>query len=166
MRCFDEAAMAFGWSGRNPQPASMRDGDWAVGWGCATATYPSHVAPAVVRVQVSADGKVRVQTAAHDIGTGAYTVIGQAAAPRLGVPLANVAVELGDSSLPAAPPVAGGSNTTASVTNAVAKACDAIVLRLSAARLSLGQEGLPAAFRAFPRVRSRNTPSGSPMASR
>src|SRR5205085_2689078 len=83
---------------RSPQPVSMRDGDWRVGWGCAMATYPAQMAPAAVRVQVSGEGKVRVQTAAHDVGTGAYTVIGQAAATRLGVPLANVVVELGDSS--------------------------------------------------------------------
>ena len=40
------------------------------------------------------------------IGNGAYTVIGQMAAERLGVPLSSVKVELGDSSLPPAP-VAG-----------------------------------------------------------
>jgi xanthine dehydrogenase YagR molybdenum-binding subunit len=73
----------------------MRDGEWLVGWGCAMATYPSQVAPAAVRVRVTADAKVRAETAAHEIGTGAYTVIGQAAAARLGVPLENVTVELG-----------------------------------------------------------------------
>lgn len=95
------------------------------------ATYPSHVAPAAARVRVTADAKVRVETAAHEIGTGAYTVIGQAAAARLGVRLEDVTVELGDSLLPPAP-VAGGSNTTASVTNAVLKACEAILGKLAA----------------------------------
>jgi xanthine dehydrogenase YagR molybdenum-binding subunit len=52
-------------------------------------------------------------------------VLGQLAAERLGVPLASVTVEVGDSSLPPAP-VAGGSNTTASTSSAVLKACDAI----------------------------------------
>ncbi len=28
MRCYDEAAASFGWSGRDPRPGSMRDGDW------------------------------------------------------------------------------------------------------------------------------------------
>jgi xanthine dehydrogenase YagR molybdenum-binding subunit len=37
MRCFDEGAASFGWSGRNSRPCTMRDGDWLVGWGCATA---------------------------------------------------------------------------------------------------------------------------------
>jgi len=125
LACYDEAANAFGWSARTPQPGSMRDGDWLVGFGCATACYPTHMGPAAVRVRLLPDGEVRVQTAAHEIGNGAYTVIGQMAAERLGVPLASVNVELGDSSLPPAP-VAGGSKTTASTCSAVIKACDAI----------------------------------------
>jgi xanthine dehydrogenase YagR molybdenum-binding subunit len=79
-----------------------------------------------------ANGKANVQIAAHDIGTGAYTVIGQIAAEQLGIPLSSVSVELGDSNLPPAP-VAGGSNTTASACSAVMKACEAIRAKLSAA---------------------------------
>jgi xanthine dehydrogenase YagR molybdenum-binding subunit len=129
MRCYDEAAKTFGWSARNPKPRSMRDGDWLVGWGCASAVYPTHVGAAAARVRVRADGQTRVQIAAHEIGNGAYTVIGQMAAERLGVPLSSVTVELGDTSLPPAP-VAGGSNTTASACCAVMKACDAIRRKL------------------------------------
>ena len=70
-------------------------------------------------------GTVKVQTAAHEIGNGAYTVIALTAADRLGVALDKITVELGDSDLPPAP-VAGGSNTTASVCNVVAKACEQI----------------------------------------
>jgi xanthine dehydrogenase YagR molybdenum-binding subunit len=103
----------------------MRDGDWLIGWGCATALYPTHIAPATARVSLTPDGAVKVQTASHDIGTGAYTVIAQTAADRLRIPLEKISVELGDSNLPPAP-VAGGSNTTASVCNAVAKACEQI----------------------------------------
>jgi xanthine dehydrogenase YagR molybdenum-binding subunit len=66
-------------------------------------------------------GTVKVQTAAHDIGTGAYTVVALTASDRLGIALDKINVELGDSDLPPAP-VAGGSNTTASVCNVVAKA--------------------------------------------
>src|SRR5207237_8061126 len=69
------------------------------------------------------------QIAAHDIGTGAYTVIGQMAAESLDIPVASVTVELGDSELPPAP-VAGGSNTTASACSAVMKACQAIQAKL------------------------------------
>src|SRR5262249_19982031 len=102
---------------------SMRDGDWLIGWGCASTMYPTAVAPATAKVRLMPDGKAIVQTAAHDIGTGAYTVIGQVAAEKLGLPLEDIDVQIGDSALPPAP-VAGGSNTTASVCNVVAKACD------------------------------------------
>ena len=55
MKCCDAASAAFGWSRRNPQPGSMRGGDWLIGWGCATATYPTQVSPAVARVRLLAD---------------------------------------------------------------------------------------------------------------
>jgi xanthine dehydrogenase YagR molybdenum-binding subunit len=41
MECYDQAAAKFGWSRRNPEPGSMRDGDWLIGWGRTTATYPT-----------------------------------------------------------------------------------------------------------------------------
>ncbi len=145
MKCYDEAAQAFGWSRRTPAPGSMRDGDWLIGWGCATAVYPTHIGVASVRVRLLPNGEVRVQTAAHDLGTGAYTVIGQMAAERLGLPLSAVKVELGDSNLPPAP-VAGGSVTTASVCSAVLQACDAIREKLFRAA-STANEG-PLAGRA------------------
>ena len=132
MQCYAQAGDAFGWKQRNAQPGSMRDGDWLIGWGCATALYPTHVATATARVRLTSDGKVRVQTAAHEIGNGAYTVIGQMAAEQLGVPLAAASVELGDSDLPPAM-VAGGSNTTASTCSAVLKACTAIHEKLARA---------------------------------
>ncbi|MBV9348648.1 MAG: xanthine dehydrogenase family protein molybdopterin-binding subunit [Pseudolabrys sp.] len=131
MQCYDEAAAAFGWSKRNAEPGSMRDGDWLIGWGCASAVYPTHMGPAAARVQFSADGQARVQIAAHEIGTGILTVVGQIAAERLGIPVENVRVEVGDSVLPPAP-VAGGSTQTASCCSVVAKACDAINARLNA----------------------------------
>ena len=129
MKCYDEAAQRFGWSKRDPQPGSMRDGDWLIGWGCASAVYPTHVGAAAARVRLMANGKAVVQIAAHDIGTGAYTVIGQITAEQLGIPLSSVSLELGDSNLPPAP-VAGGSNTTASACSAVMKACEAIRAKL------------------------------------
>jgi xanthine dehydrogenase YagR molybdenum-binding subunit len=129
MKCYEEAADAFGWNQRNPEPGSMHDGDWLIGWGCASAVYPTHVGASAARVRFMANGDAYVQVAAHELGTGAYTVIGQMAAERLGTSLSKVEVEIGDSALPPAP-VAGGSNTTASCCSAVMKACDAIRTRL------------------------------------
>jgi xanthine dehydrogenase YagR molybdenum-binding subunit len=132
MRCFDVASEAFGWSKRDPRPGSMRDGDWLLGWGCASAVYPTQMAPATARVRVSRDGSVRVQTGTHEIGTGSYTIVAQTAVEHLGVALEHVSVELGDSRLPPAP-LSAGSSSAASVCSAVAKACEAVRARLARA---------------------------------
>ncbi len=80
IQCFEQGSEAFGWKDRKPEPQSMRDGDWLVGWGCATAAYPTQITAAAVRVRLSPDGSVLVQVAAHEIGNGIYTVLGQTAA--------------------------------------------------------------------------------------
>jgi len=129
MACFDEGAKAFGWSKRSAAPKSMADGDWLIGYGCATTCYPTQMAPAAARVRLQRDGRARVEIAGHEIGNGAYTVIGQAAAERLGIPFEKVSVHIGDSDLPPAP-VAGGSNSTASTCSAVIMVCDRIRQRL------------------------------------
>ena len=136
MQCYDEAAKAFGWSKRTSKPGSMRDGDWLIGWGCATAMYPTNIAPASCRVRFTPDGKALAQLAAHDIGTGTYTVNTQLVADKLGVGIDRVKVELGDSAYPAAP-VSGGSNVTASTSSVLMKACDAIRSKLFAAAVEM-----------------------------
>jgi xanthine dehydrogenase YagR molybdenum-binding subunit len=135
MPCFDQAAERFGWSKRDPKPGSMSDGDWLIGWGCATACYPSNIGPAAARLALSPDGKASVQMAAHEIGTGAYTTIALAAAHALGLEVADITVTLGDSDLPPVP-VAGGSNNAASTVNATLKACEDIRARLAAAAVA------------------------------
>ncbi len=130
MACYDAASAAFGWKRRNPQPGSMRDGDWLIGWGCATATYPTQVSPAVARVKLMADGSARVEIAAHDVGTGAYTVMAQVAAETLSIKPEQVSVAMGDTLLPPGP-VSGGSVTTASACSAVKVACQQVLARLS-----------------------------------
>ncbi|MEA2830505.1 MAG: xanthine dehydrogenase YagR molybdenum-binding subunit [Bradyrhizobium sp.] len=129
MACYDEGAKAFGWSQRDARPRSMADGDWLIGYGCATACYPTQMAPAAARVRLQRDGRARVEIAGHEIGNGAYTVIAQAAAEKLGIAVEKVSVLIGDSDLPPAP-VAGGSNSTASTCSAVMMVCDQIRQRL------------------------------------
>ncbi len=130
MACYDAASAAFGWKRRNPQPGSMRDGDWLIGWGCATATYPTQVSPAVARVRLQADGSAKVEIAAHDVGTGAYTVMAQVAAETLSIKPEQVSVSMGDTLLPPGP-VSGGSVTTASACSAVKLACQQVLARLA-----------------------------------
>jgi len=129
MDCFDAGAEAFGWSKRDAQPKSMSEGDWMIGYGCAATCYPTQMAPAAARVRLQRDGRARIEIAGHEIGNGAYTVIAQAAAEKLDIPVEKVTVALGDSDLPPAP-VAGGSNSTASTCSAVMMVCDQIRQRL------------------------------------
>ena len=135
--CLQTGAKAFGWSRRTPEPGSMREGDWLIGWGCATTLYPTQVAPATARVTLSPQGAVKVQCATHEIGNGVRTALALTAADRLGTPLERITVEVGDSDLPPAP-VAGGSNSTASCCNVVAEACEQIRGKLAAAAVAAG----------------------------
>ena len=130
--CYDAAAESFGWSRRDPRPRSMRDGDWLIGWGCATATYPTQMSPSTARVTLRRDGSAHIGVAAHDVGTGAYTIAAQAAGQRLGIDPQRITVDMGDSRLPPGP-VSGGSVSTASVTSAICNACDEIRQRLGLA---------------------------------
>ena len=100
MQCFDQAAAKFGWSERNPQPGSMRDGDWLVGYGCATACYPSNIGPAAARLSLTPEGKATIELAGHEIGTGAYTTVAITVARSLGLKIEDVTVQMGDSDLP------------------------------------------------------------------
>jgi xanthine dehydrogenase YagR molybdenum-binding subunit len=152
MECYDQAAQAFGWSNRDPKPGTMREGDWLIGWGCASALYPTHVGASSARVRLTADGRAVVQIAAHEIGVGINTIVAQVTAERLGIPLSAVSVETGDSALPASP-VAGGSNQTASCCSVVMKACDAIRAKLAGppettgSASNTGVQDLEAAFK-------------------
>ena len=100
----------------------MRDGNWLVGWGMATATYPANRSKAAARARILPDGSALVQSGTQDIGTGTYTIMAQVAADALGLPVERVRVELGDTLMPETP-VSGGSQTAASVMPAVQSAC-------------------------------------------
>ncbi len=115
---YQVGAEKFGWSKRNPQPASLREGNLLVGWGMATATYPAHKMSAAARARLRADGTATVQCATHDLGTGAYTAFTQISSEQLGVPFEKVTFELGKSDFPFGP-VAGGSNSTGTVGTAI-----------------------------------------------
>jgi xanthine dehydrogenase YagR molybdenum-binding subunit len=133
--CYRRGAQAFGWDNRNAEPRSMRDGSELVGWGMATGVWEALQMPFTVRIALTANGHAEVACATSDIGTGTYTIMAQVTADMLGLPLDNVTVKLGDSSLPLAQ-VEGGSWTAASVSQAIANAADDIrreLLRLAKA---------------------------------
>ena len=122
--CLTKGAMRFGWDRRRPEPRSMRDGRYLVGRGMAAATFTHWRWPAKARVTLRSDGSALVEAAAHDIGTGAYTVMAQVAADALGLGVQRVVVRLGDTRLPESHP-AIGSATTANATAAVLLAAQA-----------------------------------------
>jgi xanthine dehydrogenase YagR molybdenum-binding subunit len=131
--CYREGADAFGWSKRNPEPRSMRDGGDLVGWGMATGVWEALQMPIAVRIVLSANGHAEVACATSDIGTGTYTIMAQVAADTLGLPLDSISIKLGDSSLPQSP-VEGGSWIAASVANGIVTTAEAIrdeLLRLA-----------------------------------
>ena len=119
--CLREGSRRFGWDATTAG-FGRRDGDWLIGAGVASSTYPAMVSPSSARATLAADGTVDVEIAAADIGTGARTALTQIAADALGVGTHEVRLHLGDSSLPDAP-LAGGSMGTASWGWAVTKAC-------------------------------------------
>ena len=120
----------------------MRDGDWLVGYGCATACYPTNIGPAAARLSVTPEGKATIALAGHEIGTGAYTTVAITVARSLGLKVEDVTVQMGDSDLP---PVmlAGGSNNAASTTHVAAKACEEVRSRIAEAAVAGRRQPVP-----------------------
>jgi xanthine dehydrogenase YagR molybdenum-binding subunit len=123
--CYRQGAETFGWGKRNPEPRSMRDGSELVGWGMASGVWEALQMPAAARIVLTANGHAEVFCAASDIGTGTYTILAQVAADALGLPIENINVKLGDSTLPQAP-VEGGSWMAASASHAVVATADEV----------------------------------------
>ena len=99
----------------------------------ATGVWEALQVPITVRIALTANGHAEVSCATSDIGTGTYTIMAQVAADMLGLPLDNITVKLGDSSLPQSP-VEGGSWIATSVANGIATTAGAIreeLLRLA-----------------------------------
>lgn len=129
-RCYEAGAAAFGWDRRSGVPGTVRDGDWRVGFGCASAARPVKVAPASLRLAVEADGDVLVETAHHEMGNGLYTILTQMAADELGTRPDRITVRLGDTALPPAG-LSGGSSTTVSLAAALRTAANDLKRRLA-----------------------------------
>jgi xanthine dehydrogenase YagR molybdenum-binding subunit len=123
--CYREGAEAFGWDKRNPEPRSMRDGSELVGWGMATGVWEALQMETAASIALTANGHAEIGCATSDIGTGTYTIMAQVAADLLGLPIDNISIKLGDSTLPQSP-VEGGSWTAASVSHAIAIVADAV----------------------------------------
>ncbi len=122
VEAYRAGATHFGWHARTAKPGMRREGEWLIGMGCATATYPYYRMPGgAARLTLTKDGRATVEIAAHEMGMGTATTHAIVTAERLGLPLERVTVLYGDSQFPGVV-LAGGSQQTASIGAAVAAA--------------------------------------------
>ncbi|WP_137899404.1 xanthine dehydrogenase family protein molybdopterin-binding subunit [Sphingomonas sp. 2SG] len=125
-KAYRDGAARFGWAQRG-KPGARREGEWLVGMGVATATYPYYRMPGgAARITLTRHGHATVDIAAHDMGMGTATAQTQVAADRLGLEMEQVTFRYGDSSLPGVV-MAGGSQQTAAIGASVIAAHRALV---------------------------------------
>jgi xanthine dehydrogenase YagR molybdenum-binding subunit len=130
VQAWRDGAARFGWHRRHAGPGGLRQGEWLVGLGCATATYPYHRMPGgAARLTITKSGHARVEIAAHEMGMGTSTAQSQVIAERLGLGMDQVSFGYGDSIMPGMV-LAGGSQQTASIGAAVMAAQHALVAEL------------------------------------
>lgn len=127
--CYLQGAEKFGWSQRKPEPRSMKRGTKLVGYGMATGIWEAMTVPSRAEAMLDKEGKLRVNAAISDIGTGTLTVMTQIAADEFGLSVDDVIFEYGDSDLAFAP-IEGGSFTVSSVGSAVVRVCQALRKKL------------------------------------
>jgi xanthine dehydrogenase YagR molybdenum-binding subunit len=140
--CLRLGAERFGWPGRDPEPRRTKDGSWLIGTGMAAAGYPVafFMPEQRARARIHADGSAVVQTATQEFGTGVLTMATQVAADALGVELADMEFQAGDSDLPNST-AAVGSAGSAMVGSAVHAA--GIALRRQLIGMAIGDEHSP-----------------------
>ena len=115
VEAYRAGAERFGWGERRTKPGIHREGEWLIGMGCATATYPYYrMAGGAARITLTSDGRATVEIAAHEMGMGTSTTHTMVTADRLGLGMECVTVKYGDSHFPGVV-LAGGSQQTASI---------------------------------------------------
>ena len=124
-QCLDRGAELFGWSKRNPKPASDKRGEWYHGVGMASAARSNKLQKSAAKVSLTSDGRAIVETDMTDIGTGTYTILAQITAEILGLPMEDVTVHLGDTDAPAGAG-SGGSWGAGSSGTSVYLACESL----------------------------------------
>jgi xanthine dehydrogenase YagR molybdenum-binding subunit len=138
--CYEKGMQSIGWSGRNPAPASIKEGKYLVGYGMATATYPANRSKATVGLKLYADGHAVAACGTQDIGTGTYTVMAQVMADALGLAIEQCEFKLGDTIYPQGPN-SGGSQTMATTGPAVRAA--ALTVKAKAISLAVADPKSP-----------------------
>ncbi|WP_121353931.1 xanthine dehydrogenase family protein molybdopterin-binding subunit [Flavisolibacter nicotianae] len=126
---YDLGAEKFGWKGRKPQPRSMEEDGWLVGYGMSSGMFGAFRGEGRVRLKFSGDGMLTIQSAVSDSGPGTATAMTRIASDAMGLPVNKVNFELGNSAFPPGP-TQGGSSTTSTLGTTVSMACDSLKKKL------------------------------------
>lgn len=122
-QAYRDGAARFGWD-RRQAPGTRREGEWRIGMGCGSGSFPYMRMPnAAVRITLRRDGTATVACSAQEMGMGTATVQVQHAADRLGLEPEAITFQMGDSDLPPAS-MAGGSTQTVSIAGAILAAAE------------------------------------------
>ncbi|MEQ1898186.1 MAG: xanthine dehydrogenase family protein molybdopterin-binding subunit [Vicinamibacterales bacterium] len=114
---FTMGAKKFGWNKRHATGDGGK-GHIKTGMGVSANQWGGGGRAGNAHIDILSDGSVVVKVGTQDIGTGTRTVVPMVAAETLGVPLATVRGEIGDTILPFAG-ASGGSTATAGVVPAI-----------------------------------------------
>ncbi|MET0298961.1 MAG: xanthine dehydrogenase family protein molybdopterin-binding subunit [Flavitalea sp.] len=128
--CIKRGAEQIGWKDRKPEPASLKEGDWMVGYGMGLGSWFAGRGKAGASIIMQKNGDILVQTAMTDIGTGTGTGMQNIAHLKLGLSHKKIKIKLGHSNLPAAPSQ-GGSTGLSSMSGAVTAVCEALKTKLA-----------------------------------
>ena len=126
---YDLGASTFGWNKRKPQPRSMQEDGWLVGYGMSTGLFGAGRNEGRAAAKMMSDGTLVLQSAVSDSGPGTATAMTQIASNALGLPVNKIKFELGDSSFPPGPSQ-GGSSTTSTLGTTVTMACESLKKKL------------------------------------
>lgn len=119
VECYDIGAREIGWSRRKPKGLRGSAPGLRRGLGMASQIWSGGGSPpAYATVHLNPDGTAVVRIGTQDIGTGTRTVVAQVCAEALGLDLADIRVEIGDTDSPYAP-ISAGSLTVASIAPAI-----------------------------------------------
>ena len=114
---FTMGAKKFGWNKRHATGDGGK-GHLKTGMGVSANQWGGGGRAGNAHIDILPDGSVVVKVGTQDIGTGTRTVVPTVAAETLGVPLATVRGEIGDTILPFAG-ASGGSTATAGIVPAI-----------------------------------------------
>jgi len=118
------------WKERDPEPRSMKDGDWLIGYGTGTGIFSAWRGAAKATARLLPDGKLILQSGVTDMGPGTATAMTKLASDTMGIPDRSISFEMGDSNLPPGP-LQGGSGTTSTLGTAVFNVCENMKRKLA-----------------------------------